>query len=107
MPVPVKLIKSLKEEECYTTRRTEGTIQKVIEFLQKDTKNAYSCKEITKGMQEMKYMTLLGNPIKSSVVSYALTRIKRDKKLAHIKHKGNYYWYEDEKKLSKMRKAPI
>lgn len=98
MPVPVKLIKTLKEEECYTTRRTEGTMQKVIEFLKKDTKNAYSNKEITKGLIDMNYKTLLGNPIKSSIVSYALTRIKRDKKLANIKHKGNYYWYEDDEK---------
>ena len=97
MPVPVKVIKSLKEEECYTTRRTEGTMQKVMDFLKKDVKNAYSCKEITKGLQEMNYKTILGNPIKSSIVSYALTRIKKDKKLVHIKHKGNYYWYEDAK----------
>lgn len=98
MPVPVKLIKTLKEEECYTTRRTEGTMQKVIEFLKNDTKNAYSCKEITKGLQEMNFTTLLGNPIKSGIVSYALTRIKRDKKISFIKNKGNYYWYEDDKK---------
>jgi len=95
MPVPVKLIKTLKEDECYTSRRTEGTMQKIIEFLKKDPKNAYSCKEITKGLQDMNYTTLLGNPIKSSIVSYGLTRIKRDKKLANIKHKGNYYWFED------------
>ena len=97
MPVLVKIIKKLKEEECYTSRRTEGTMQKIIELLGNDRKNAYSCKEITKGLQEIGYKTLFGNKIKSSVVSYALTRITRDKKLSHIKHKGNYYWYEDEK----------
>jgi len=97
MSVPVKLIKTLKEEDCYTTRRTEGTMQKVIEFLKNNSTNAYSSKEITKGLQDMNYTTLLGNTIKSSIVSYALTRIKRDKKLVNIKCKGNYYWYENAK----------
>ncbi|KKN50095.1 hypothetical protein LCGC14_0635930 [marine sediment metagenome] len=94
MPIKVKHIKTLREEDCYASRRLEGYITKICEFLEKHSEDAFTPKEITEGLTKEKDPMDV-KPIRAAAISFALSRIKRIKKINTIQHKGNYYWFEE------------
>lgn len=95
MPLSVKKIKELKEEDCFVLRRDDGLMMKVVSFLKDNNKDAYTPKEISKELIKLNLKTIYGEPIKNKSLYNVMLKIRKKSDRLSIKHKGNFYWYEE------------
>ena len=81
--IEVKIIKEMKQEECYSYTKSGLFISKIIEFLKINNKYAYTPREI---MEEIKKANIKSpNPyqpiIKLQTITATLSKAKKSKKI--------------------------
>ena len=98
MPIAVKDILELNEQECYVTLRT-GAVDKIVLFLKENKNNAYSSREIAEELnkEKNKLPNKLNVKFSTNKIYYALAKLIKSKITnCHIKKKGSFYWYQED-----------
>lgn len=91
MPISMKQLNTLKEEDCFLMRSTAGVVEKVIAFLKENKENAFLAKEVVEELNK----NLVPNEKKYNKETLSSTMKKAVKRrLTPIKRKGSYYYYE-------------